>query len=455
MSTLLEIIDTNTDKTDIWRLEGHPSNLPTKDDNVNALAIVVPDTQYLDELLAIDFCKTTIDKVILDLSSTNDFLNEAVIELQRCYLSVEHVSCGDCIFVVCKTRRSQKLVKVIENRQKRYQGTESKFLEGLKLDTKKAKTKVKMLTVQRILTEDQVKEKAGHFYNLQKKEGEPYDIQTRGYCAMEPIDDWKVVAENCDVIDKDTGKVILKFRKQVIPFELQKVAYDALVASAKFTRNANRGVAGGIVDAPRVRTVRPKLEVGRVDKYRLYPKLPSGEPSKGSLSNPAKSAIIGWTDIAKRSDKGRPCRLTAYTAQHMDQYQESIPFFERINSLYSQLAPEEYNRQLAEAQKTHARVGNTAFSSITVNYEWRSALHKDIGDYKGGYGCFTVCQPSETGGELMFPEYGLAVRVCSGDLLLFDSHAWHCTAPLGDDGDRLSFVCYLRDRIKYVCPNVS
>ncbi|RKO83575.1 hypothetical protein BDK51DRAFT_33443, partial [Blyttiomyces helicus] len=213
---------------------------------------------------------------------------------------------------------------------------------------------------------------AGQFFNINTLDTTDYDIQQRTHDHTNPNPIWKLLENDTDVIDKETGDVVLKFRKNRIPVHLQKIAYQGLVASAKFTRNANRGVAGGIVDTERVKTVRPNLVVGKVNKFRLYPKLPSGEISKANFGNPARSAIVGWTDLAKRNAKVTPCRLTAFS-----------------ENLYKELAPDRWQKQMDLAMKTNARIGNTSFSSVTVNYDWRSALHKDIGDYKDGFGVFT------------------------------------------------------------------
>ena len=37
-------------------------------------------------------------------------------------------------------------------------------------------------------------------------------------------------------------------------------------------------------------------------------------------------------------------------------------------------------------------IGNTAFSTVTINYSWRTALHKDAGDYMDGFGNLIVIE---------------------------------------------------------------
>jgi hypothetical protein len=54
------------------------------------------------------------------------------------------------------------------------------------------------------------------------------------------------------------------------------------------------------------------------------------------------------------------------------------------------------------------------------------------------------------GGELIFPQYGIAVEIETGDVLLADVHEWHGNAPLvGVDGsyERISTVMYYRRKM--------
>ena len=71
----------------------------------------------------------------------------------------------------------------------------------------------------------------------------------------------------------------------------------------------------------------------------------------------------------------------------------------------------------------------------------------DKGDCKDGLTCFTVKKCGEyTGGELIFPEYRIAVNIEQGDLLLFNPHEAHCNNPIVGEG-RMSFVLYLREKM--------
>tara|TARA_Y100001978_G_C23311907_1_gene254253 strand:- start:50 stop:529 length:480 start_codon:yes stop_codon:yes gene_type:complete len=65
---------------------------------------------------------------------------------------------------------------------------------------------------------------------------------------------------------------------------------------------------------------------------------------------------------------------------------------------------------------------------------------------------FTVIERGKySGGDLLFPQYDLGVSVRSRDLLIMENNKlWHCNNKIikkNRDVIRLSFVCYLRDKI--------
>lgn len=161
----------------------------------------------------------------------------------------------------------------------------------------------------------------------------------------------------------------------------------------------------------------------------------------------ANSGIMGYID---NTNLRRPCRLTQFSKQHFDQWTRGLPFIRKIDDCYRHIAPDAYDRQLREAQRNSYHIEGTAFSTVTVNYNFRTSLHKDSGDFRGGCGNLVVCQEGVRGGWVLFPRYKLAIVLESGDFLAMDVHEYHCNSPLIIDktgGYRLSFVCYLRERM--------
>jgi len=277
--------------------------------------------------------------------------------------------------------------------------------------------------------------------------------------------DTLVITSDTDVYQED-GTPLLHFRKHHIPEEDATYAFQHLKKAGK-VKNNNRGVASGKFDIDEfLRTHKNakrediKLQQGGFMIYYDF-KEDQNKPDnkKAKLANYANSGVIGWLDAHNRM---RPeeggCRLTSFSSKNMKTYEKTFPFFQAIDRVFQELEPERHAEQLKRVKMTKAQIADTAFSTITVNYNWRTALHTDKGDYIRGIGCFSVAENTENkesfgGCELYFPQYNVAVDVRHGDVLLFDSHQWHCNneATYSDTQERLSFVCYLRINMLSAC----
>lgn len=223
------------------------------------------------------------------------------------------------------------------------------------------------------------------------------------------------------IYKEDTGKLLCVIHRGAIPLSLCKTAVECYTRVAQ-QGSTNRGAAAGTKHRDR--------------SYTSY--------EKGVHSN---SAIMGYID---HTHYNRPCRLTSYSHKHFEEYQKGVPFIQSINECFQLLVPDAYRRQYQEAQKTKYHIENTAFSTITVNYNFRTAVHRDAGDFEEGFGNLVVCQEEMEGGWLLFPRYRVAVVLETGDFMAMDVHEWHCNSKLQakkPSGFRLSFVCYLRNRM--------
>jgi hypothetical protein len=242
-----------------------------------------------------------------------------------------------------------------------------------------------------------------------------------------------VIGEDCTYMNPETGKLLFIFKKGIISSELQQVAKSTFTAVAK-KKNDNRGYASGLLDNGKAK---------KMDKYGV---------SRGNIS---RSNIVGFFDKPIIQDKklfpGKSvCRLTAFNHHNKEQFSKTEPFFQCIDSVYKECAPDHYNRQFAKGSLSHPEllIKDTVFSTVTCNYNWRTACHTDKGDFCDGLSCVTVVGDFE-GGVLGFPQYDIGVDLKAGDVLLMDSHVIHCNTDI-TSGERLSFVCYLRDNM-YRC----
>ena len=101
-------------------------------------------------------------------------------------------------------------------------------------------------------------------------------------------------------------------------------------------------------------------------------------------------------------------------------------------------------------------IGNSCFSTLTLNYNWRTACHYDDGDFNNGLSIISVLGDNKWEGCMIgFPKYKIAVDVRVGDIIIMDSHEMHCNTefkyPPDNNGNanynRLSIVLYLREHM--------
>jgi len=152
--------------------------------------------------------------------------------------------------------------------------------------------------------------------------------------------------------------------------------------------------------------------------------------SKRSVALPVSSEILGSFDPLGRLQY---CRLTAFTAKQVERWTHLQPYFRRIGELFEEHVPERYTAQVAEVQRTPPEwiIQGTPFTTITVNNTYPTGIHTDKGDLDAGFsniGCMR--RGAFTGGWLTFPQYGVAVDLQHGDVLLMDAHEWHGNTPI-------------------------
>ena len=144
----------------------------------------------------------------------------------------------------------------------------------------------------------------------------------------------------------------------------------------------------------------------------------------------------------------RECR---FNRDNPEKYKKCLPLIKEIDTYYKQYLPNKYALQRAKSNQTPFNIPNTAFTTVTTNVNFRTAMHTDKGDDAEGFGNLTVIESGEyTGGETCFPQYGIGVNVRTGDLLFMNVHKIHGNLPTKfktKDAIRLSIVCYLRLQI--------
>ena len=290
---------------------------------------------------------------------------------------------------------------------------------------------------------------------------------------------YPVIRENIDVYYMENGerKLLLKFRTNCISSSLIRTGWKSYKDLAKPSRG--RGASAGPIDMES--QYWKKRNLVNTSKWSTGYLKPDGTVSKMKVNNQVASNPIGFYEAASNFCK-LPCRLTHFTRTNYEKYNEGLPFIQKISSLFEKLIPESYEKQLEKANlKPHLKIPDTCFSTITINRNFRTACHKDAGDFKGGFGNLTVIERGKYhGGYTVFPQFGIGIDARSGDFLAMDVHQWHSNTPIYETEEdkifnlqmdpafkdnpevgtvgiyekytRLTFVCYLREKISN-CPD--
>lgn len=165
----------------------------------------------------------------------------------------------------------------------------------------------------------------------------------------------------------------------------------------------------------------------------------------GGLS-PPETGIVGFYDYLNNAHQ-RKCRETQFTRNNWPALANDVaPLLKTLDTVYREHAPLHYRLQMHAIPKAY-QLFDTVFSTITVNRNFRTALHTDKSDFKGGLGLLVVIDGLFEGCDLAIPALGRAFRLRVGDVLLFDTSLLHGNTELhSDDGmwHRTSLVCYLR-----------
>ncbi len=236
-----------------------------------------------------------------------------------------------------------------------------------------------------------------------------------------------------DVYCDETKACIAKFRKKVIPSNIAEQAYENLKGASIQSRN--RGGSSGI------------KENGKVTQRRFRK---DGVESNTRFSGIVNSGIIGYFD---RNARFPYCRQTAFNEKQFSKFKKAYPIIKLVDTKYSELMPEHYKlqREVADQTSSDFVIPDTAFTTVTVNKNWQTAVHTDKGDFEKGFGNLVALRKGRyTGGYFVVPKWGVAFDLQNCDLLLVDVHQWHGNTPIkkiDQDAKRISLVMYYRRKM--------
>ncbi len=253
-------------------------------------------------------------------------------------------------------------------------------------------------------------------------------------------------------IYKPDGSLLCRFRQNVLSEQECRTAFPVWHEAA--TPTNNRGYAGGVIDAQKdvaqLTKERGGIGVGKITgtRYRMIKR--DGTLSNTNHAKQVNSGIVGYFDRASRFPF---CRLTAYNLKSPERFSKVMPFIQRIDKSFRSLVPDRYGVQAEYVQRTNPDffIHGTSFTTVTVNRNFQTAVHKDKGDLKAGFGVMSCLRRGHyTGCYFIFPKYHVALDMRTGCVLCADVHEWHGNTPLhGNAGlyERVSLVFYYREKM--------
>ena len=243
----------------------------------------------------------------------------------------------------------------------------------------------------------------------------------------------EIIDEDCDCY-LPSGALLFRFRKNLLNPIHTALLHDNVIKFAK-SASHNRGVASSTAVS--------------LVKKNIY-------------TNPSvMSNIFGYFDRIspsqktklKREGKTLPmeARICRFNRDFPNEYIHTLPMINDINNLYKVLIPDKFEIQNTLAESTLFKIADTAFTTVTTNLNFTTAIHVDKGDCVAGFGNLSVIDSgSYDGGETCYPEYGIGINVRKNDILFMDVHTPHGNLPMVDcsaGATRLSIVCYLRTKL--------
>ena len=284
----------------------------------------------------------------------------------------------------------------------------------------------------------------------------------------------KIISDTCYGL-KENGDILFYLVKNNIKEE-NKTKYKNTIRSNAKSKTKNRGKASGACDISKF----PKKAVALCDKdgneyqdgksrYSVYYKEASGKVVNRCQSNQVRCGVAGYFDKVA----GLPCRKVGWSTKHPLKHNILIDLAREIEEGHKKYCPDSYtfHQKSASLVPNNLLFSKTIYSTMTLNYDFRTATHIDKGDLVGGLSTLTIFEDipgNYEGFYLGLPEYKIAFDLRDGDTIYFDAHEIHANTeykvlsdklPIDDItgnpfAGRISVVCYLRNKL-HTCKTLS
>ena len=271
------------------------------------------------------------------------------------------------------------------------------------------------------------------------------------HIAQYPNEPHLVIREDCRVLKPD-GSLLVHFRKGALTEEEALTLHNNARSAARW--NSGRAAAGGPIEVggpgPHKNTYWHKT----VSPYAGYYTYADGRKCKMKAGNKTNSGVIGYSKMTGRYGSGT--QLTSWAKKKPKKYERILPILQKVSRLFEELEPDRYQVMARHVAENHPKavIPETVFSTITVNRDFQTGLHRDKGNYKEGVATILVTERPTKSGEtftgffLVFPQYGVGIDLRCGDLAVMDNLEYHGNSHYeGDASERMSYVCFIKENL--------
>ena|SRR3990172_8538573 len=242
---------------------------------------------------------------------------------------------------------------------------------------------------------------------------------------MAKDDDYDLLIEkSCQIVCAASGSQIATQVKGAVNFEMIKTVWPILRNLNLKTQN--RVVSSGL---QRIRTCNKTF-------------------GSSEITN---SGVLGYYDRYPRTPF---CRKCSWNQNHDADWKTLIPLFQKVNNVHREHAQKEWNLQaefVGKAKKDWI-IPETVYSTVTLNKNYRTAYHFDGKNLAGGFSAMLLLREGHlSGGFLVLPRYRLAIKMDTGDIVLFNGqkelHGNTAISLLTQGAQRCTLVHYFRKNI--------
>ena len=172
---------------------------------------------------------------------------------------------------------------------------------------------------------------------------------------------------------------------------------------------------------------------------------------------PTKSSVFGALPrVALRNDF---CRFSNKTTEEKQNFNKLFTFQKTLCDIYKKHLPELYEYDLAKAKELvddDYRLMDTPYTTANINVNHAIKYHKDNGNIKGSFSNVLILKENCNGGELVLPEYRIALEQSDGALCIFkgqeEIHGVMPIKPYKEEFYRASIVYYTLAQLQHCYP---